>query len=421
MQANFKYRDSSGNAKDGYMALEDYRFAAQNGMSAAAVVNARHRDADPAYGSAFAQGCKYLGIHVKGDASQGIRPSTLRSIETGDCIEQYAGAQLAGGLIVSPKAPIGGSTPASRIFFPEVVTQLASEALQADYGMEESAWNQMFATTTSINSEVWTQPLIDTRAPQAQDMRPIGQNQLPANMVSITASQTSQALGAISIGLQVSDQATRDVTVDLVGLIVQEQALGARMRNLWRHLNQLVIGNPDMRNNTLANSASALTPVVFKTTYDTTVADDSISNRGWLKAMWDPTRIFNMNFVLGDFDAYLAIQNRTGRPLAYDPATSVPNVGNAGQYGLDAGTPELINFGTSKPRMLLVPDGVIPAKQLLLFDSKYAIHRVINVAANYAATEANIMSRSQSWRWDMSEVFFRFRDAAFLLIDYAKP
>ena len=421
MRAEFQYRDSSGNAKTGYMDLADYRLASQHNMTAAGVVNARHADADPKFGSAFVQGCHYLGIHVKANPAAGILPTTIGEVLSGDCIQKYAGTQMAGGMIVSPKTPIGGSTPSSRLFFPEVVTQLVQQNLNADYTAEMSAWNQMFAITTSITSEVWTQPLINTSAPQAQDMRPIGQNQLPTTMISITASETSQALGALSIGLQVSDQALRDTTIDLVGIIVGEQSLGMRQRNLWRDINRVVIGNPDARTAGLSSPNAALPTTVFKTTYDTTVGDNLISNAGWLKALWNPDRIYSRNFMLGDMDAYLAIQNRTGRPVASDPTTSGINTGNAGTYGLDAGLPQLINFSVAPPRMMLTPTGVIPAKQLLMFDSRYGLARVQNVAAAYAAVETQVLQRATFWRWDMSEFTYRFRDDAFLLLDYAKP
>ena len=116
MRAEFKYRDSSGNIQTGYMTLDDYRLASQNNMTASSIVNARHADADPNFGSAFEQGMKYLGIFPKGDRKYGIMPTTIRQIIDGTCSQQLSGFQLAGGAtIVSPKGHVGGSTPASRI------------------------------------------------------------------------------------------------------------------------------------------------------------------------------------------------------------------------------------------------------------------------------------------------------------------
>lgn len=415
MQGEFKYRDSSGNIKTGYMALDDYRLAADHNMRAAGVVNARHSDADPAYGSAFEQGMRYLGIFPKDDVKHGVLATRIKDIMDGTCTTKMSGYQLAGGgSIVSPKAPIGGATPASRLFFPEVILGTIQDELQADYGQEDSAWNSMFAMNTSIASEVWTAPRINTTAPQAQDMRPIGQNQMPATMISVTASQTSHALGAISIGLQMSEQAMRDATIDLVSIIVKEQTLGQRMRLLWAGLNKVITGNLD-------HGESALTPESFKTVYDSTAAANTITHRGYLGMLWDPSRIYSWNMLYGTLASYMAIEQRSGRPLMYDPATATTNLGNEGSYGLNPGNPRLVNFTTANPQYLIVPDGVVPANQIVMLDTRYALARVTNVAANYAATEQQVMQRSSFWRWDWSDFVHRFRDEAIKVVDFTNP
>ncbi len=412
MRAEFKYRDSSGNIQTGYMTLDDYRLASQNNMTASSIVNARHADADPNFGSAFEQGMKYLGIFPKGDRKYGIMPTTIRQIIDGTCSQQLSGFQLAGGAtIVSPKGPVGGSTPASRIFYPEIILSTLEEELRADYGMEESAWNSMFALNSSITSEVWTQPVINTTAPQAQDMRPIGQNQLPANMVSITASQTSKALGAISIGLQISEQASKDATIDLISIIVREQAMGQRMRQLWRDLNAVVTGNVDV-------GESAITPTDF-TDFDSTAGAGEITHAGYLKMLWDPERIYAYDIMFGPLESYLAIEKRTGRPLAYDPNTGSVNLGNEGSYGLNPGNPTLMNFSTSTPRYLIVPDGVVPANQLVMFDSRYALARVTNVAAAFSAVEQMVLQRSMAMRFDISEMVYRLRAESIRVVDFS--
>lgn len=412
MRAEFKYRDSSGNIQTGYMTLDDYRLAGQNNLTASSVVNARHSDADPNFGSAFEQGMKYLGIFPKGDRKYGILPTTIRQIIDGTCSQQLSGFQLASGTtIVSPKGPIGGSTPASRVFFPEIILATLESELRADYGMEESAWNSMFALNSAITSEVWTQPVINTTAPQAQDMRPIGQNQLPAQLVNISSSQTSKALGAISIGLQISEQAARDATVDLLGIIVREQALGQRMRQLWRDLNAVITGNVDV-------GETALTPTAF-TDLDSTAGAGEITHAGYLKMLWDPSRIYSWNMMFGPLESYLAIERRTGRPLAYDPTTGTVNVGNEGSYGLNPGNPVLINFATSSPRYLIVPDGVVPASQVVLLDTRYALGRVTNVAAAFSQIEQLVLQRSLAMRIDLSEMVYRLNSSAIQLIDFS--
>lgn len=413
--AQFKYRDSSGNIKDGTMTLDDYRLASEHNMRAAAVVNARHSDADPQYGSAFEQGMKYLGIYPTGDSRYGIKATTIKSILDGTCTQQLSGYQMAsGGSIVSPKAPIGGSTPASRLFFPEVVLGFIEQELMGSYGPEEAGWADMIGMTTSIQGEVWTQPIINTTAPRDQDMRPIGQNQMPANMVSITSSQTSQALGAISVGLQISDQAQKDTTLSLVGIIVREQILGQRLRMLWRDLNRVITGNRDA-------GESALTPVSFKTEYDSTAAANTITQDGYLAMLYDPDRIFSWSHMYGPLSSYRAIEKRTGRPLMFDPATATYNTGNEGNYGLNPGNPRLINFTTANPNYLVVPAGVVPENQMVLLDKRYALYRVLALDSNYSQTEQQVMQRSSYFRWDVSEFTARFRADAIKVVDFSNP
>ena len=418
--AKFKYRDSSGGIKEGFFTLEDYQLASQKNMRAAAVVNARHSDADPQFGSAFEQGCRYLGIFPKGDVQYGIMPTTVREMLDGSCSQKLAGVQLAGGSIVSPQAPIGNSTPASRVFFPEVVMAFMQENLSSEFGTEESAFASMFALNQSITSEVFTQPMINTSAPGAQDMAPIGQNQLPANMVSITASQTSQAMGAISIGLQISDQAARDATLDLITIILNEQTAGQRKRMLWRDLGRVITGNPD------ANEA-AISATPFWT-FDEAAPAAAVTHDGYMRMLWEPEGIYNWDKMYGPLKSFLAIERRQGRPLAYDPNLMpeegvYANRGNEGTYGINPGNPRIINYASSQPDWLMIPDNILGANQFVLLDSRYALAQVTNVAANYSAVEQMVLQRTTVFRFDMSQFRYRLRASAIKLIDFtsAKP
>lgn len=187
--------------------------------------------------------------------------------------------------------------------------------------------------------------------------------------------------------------------------------MGQRMRHLWRDLNAVITGNVDA-------GESAITPTDF-TDYDANAGAGEITHEGYLQMLWDPTRIYSWNMMFGPLAGYLAIERRSGRPLAFDPNTGTANVGNAGTYGLNPGNPQLINFTTANPRYLIVPDGVVPANQIVMLDTRYALMRVTNVSANYAATEEQILSRSTFWRWDISEFTCRFREDAIKVVDYS--
>ena len=82
-QAKFKYMASGGVVKDGELNLEDYRTAADCGMSTTAFINSKYSDADPMYGSAFEQGMQNLGIRTKSDPKMGIVASSVKDILDG--------------------------------------------------------------------------------------------------------------------------------------------------------------------------------------------------------------------------------------------------------------------------------------------------------------------------------------------------
>ena len=122
-------------------------------------------------------------------------------------------------------------------------------------------FERMIADKLSIAGPVFTLPTIDTTAPREHDSRPIAQNALPRNLVSISASQSSKTIATESIGLQISDQAMQLSTLSLVQIIMNQQMMGAKYRMLWAQMSDLINGNVDA-------GESALSAVDFKATYD---------------------------------------------------------------------------------------------------------------------------------------------------------
>jgi hypothetical protein len=233
-------------------------------------------------------------------------------------------------------------------------------------------------------------------------------------MVSITSSQTSKALHTNSIGLQISEQAQGHASIDLVGIILSQQAEGERYRNLWRDMGMVVSGNPDV-------GESALTPVDFKVTLDSAAGAGVITQLGWLKSLYDPTRKTNMNALMCTLEVYMDIINRAGRPLMFDPTTSGTNTGNMGTYGLDV-QPNLLNWAVGVPNVLLVPTGLWAAKTYVLLDTRYALKRVRNASASFSAIEKMVLQRSDVMRFDYSEHTHRLfpdTEGVIKVIDYS--
>jgi len=407
--AEFYYRSVDGEYKKGSLALTDYELAERHNMRTSSLVNKKYPDADTRFGTAFKQGMASLGIFPKAVPELGINATPLRDIATGECMSQRDAIQLSttggsatvGNTIGAPSVPVGQSTPASRVFLPEVIMELVNEKLTEDFNPEIALFNSMIAMDTQIQSEIYTRPRIDVTAPRAQETRPIAQNALPRNMVSITTSQVSYAIPTVSVGLQISDQAMANATIDLVSTIMAQQTEAERFRNLWRDVSQVLSGNPDA-------GESAL-PVVNFSSYDSAAANGEITQTGWLKSLYDPTRKVNYDGIITTLSVFMAMLNRTGRPLMFDPRTfnptdnsAIQNAGNAGSYGLDA-PPNLLNWSVGIPNVMLVPDGTIPANQYALVDTRYALMRVRNASASYSAIEQMVLQRTNNFRWDYGE------------------
>ena len=422
-ESTFLYKSAStGKFEEGHISLQDYETAAKMGVTASQVINAKYADADPNLGTAWEQGKVSAGIYPKGKPEYGIQSTTLRDAMNGDCMSNGGLFALAGNTIAAPSVPKdGSSTPASRLFLPEVLLEMVNETILADNNPELEHFNRNYvAETLSISGSVYVQPTIDTTAPREHDSRPIAQNALPRNLVSISAGQRAKTLAGSSIGLQIADQAMQYSTLNLVSIIMSQQMEGEKYRVLWEDLANVVSGNVDA-------GQSALTPVGFKATYDSTASATTLTQTGLLKALYDPDRKQSFNCLMTDVDGMVALQNRTGRPLMFDPKTSGVNTGNAGNYGADVDISVPFNYSIGMVNnVMLVPSAVLGGSNRLLFmDSRYALRKVVNVLAAYSATEQMVLQRSSFWRADWSSLIHRIREDAdsqgFLLIDYTNP
>jgi hypothetical protein len=235
---------------------------------------------------------------------------------------------------------------------------------------------------------------------------------LPRNLVSITASQSSRTVPVEAFGLQIADQAAQLASIQLVQIILRKQMEGARKRMLWRDLSALVSGNIDA-------GETALTPVGIDT-FDSSAGSGTITQKAMLKILYQPDRIHQYDAVLCTLDDYMAIQNREGRPLMFDPNTGTANTGNAGTYGLDVTIASPANFAQlGVPMVFIVPEGLWAANQMLFLDTRYALRRVTNALASYAASEQLVLQRSSFMRFDVGQIIHRLYSDAFLLVDYS--
>lgn len=410
--AKFGYVNSSGNACIGELGLEDYKRAFDRGMTVRGYLNAKYSDAHPKFGSAYEQGLESLGIFKKSDPNKGILATKIIDMLEGTTVRpEMAGESLAGGgIIVSPSQQ--GTTPATRIFFPEVVMDLLNETLQTDYTREQQIWSRMIGSQETIPEDMYTQPYVNIEAPGNKQPGTIAQNSLPETLVSITTSQKSYSVPVHSIGLQISDQAVRRSSLDLVSTILAKHTKETRQTMMWDDILKITAGNLD-------SGDAALTAVKLDT-IDTAIgtATQPVSQKAWIKILWDPTRAISIDSAVMDLDTFLLIEGRSGRPVRFDPTTSGANKGDSGTYGINA-EPNLMNVELGIPNVLIVPTAYIGAGKFLLMDSSSALRRVVSSTASYQAIEQMVLQRTTFMRFDFGEITHRLYDDACKFYDTA--
>lgn len=387
--AQFNYINKAGETVSADVSLMDYKVAGKQNLNLSQFLQNKYgADADTVkFGSVFSQACQSVGIH-KPNAQLGIVSPTLAQV-VGDI-------SVSGGSFTAPDG--SDSTPAGRIFYPELVMAIIREKLLESHESTLKGFDSMIALKETIASEMYVQPMIDTTAPESSFSEPMSQLALPKAMVSITASQIARNIQTKSIGIMISEQAMQYATLDLVGIAVAAQARGERVQNTFDNISAILNGDLDV-------GTSALTSVKAQTFDSSIVAAGVMSHKALLHMCFDEIKKRSINSMICDLDTFLAFEGRVGAPLI---------TGDKGtDQRLTTGL-HTLNFGIADLNVLLVDTAVLGANTALMFDKNYALRQVINSNASYDAIESYVMMRAKGLRIDFGEHLTRLYDDAFL-------
>lgn len=381
------FKDDSGQVQQFEPKLEHYAEAFGKGLTLRQYYTQTLSTDEDKYGSAFDQILASAGVFFNEDKQTGLKPPTVAGLLGGD----------------SPAASMGLTRPdgtnaltlTGRLLFPAVVMELADAFLMADDSSYNALFESMVAVNQSIDSPHAFQPLIDVTGPRASRAMPISQMAEPVNMASITLSERSYRLPTFSIGLEISDEAARASTLDLVGIAIREQALGERSARVNEAIKQLVDGDTDL-------GIPALSSVDISDFDSSINTSGKVTNKAWIKLLREKWMSQTYSHAICDIDTYLAIEAREGRPVVVDNdgtgrLTSMPSALNP-------------NFPTSLPVFLMESNALLGANTVVLLDRSKAIRKVTYVGASYQAVEAFTMRRSTAFRFDFSEGYFRLFD-----------
>lgn len=388
----FKFIDQAGNAQEVKPEASDalgwYKEAADANMSLPAFLAAKYPTDEAKYGSTFEQFCANRGLFIRADRRHGLRPPTIAEVMQG-------GAVLQAGTVIKE------ASPASRILFPAVIIEAIENKLKTDYTSDANVWEQLIAVDLSIAGSKFEQPVLNFSKPEGARHAGISQLALPNSMLSITASDVARKIPTISLGMEISDEAAKITSLDLVSLALVRQAEVERAERVTDYIKAVVSGDADV-------GQTALTVNAMTTVYDTGATAGTLSHKAWVKFIRRNWKKRHVNWVLSDLDTLFKIENRANKPTVQTDDPKSPRINP---------TFDVVNPQWQNVKHFLVDDGVIAADRVLGLDSRFGIVRARNIQAEYQAVEEFVLRKSKAMRFDFGEMCYRLFDEAFELMN----
>lgn len=382
--------DAQGQVQQLPISVAMYKAAADNNMSFEQFLNAQYPTKSEDYGTTFEQVLASEGIFVRGNKEFGIRPTTMDEVLNGR-------SRIEAGVIVKD------AVPTSRILFPAAILSAIENKLVADLEMNPNAFDQMVAIDDNIQNDRFERPVLNFSNPEGARSQAISQLALPNSMLSITVSDVTRKIPTRSLGLEISDQAVRATSLDLVTLALARQRSTERNERTNEYILSLLNGDADMG---MAALSTISAKVVKANTLDTSiVAAGALTQKAWMKWLFTNGTKRTITHIITDIDGAMAIEGRTGKPINTTDNPNSPRIDTL-QTVMNPTWPSSVKvFITSDPNW--------PANTIVGIDSRYAVHRVTSTSATYEAIESYVLKRSTAMRFDSGEVVYRLFDDAF--------
>lgn len=383
-----KFIDLNGAVQDVKLDVSVYKEALDNSMTVAQLINTKYETDSEKYGTAFEQFAADSGLFTHSDSRYAIRAPSMLDVLQGT-------ANMNAGVIVRD------ANPASRILFPAVFLEAIENKLKNNTESYVAQFDSLVAISDDIVGARFEQPILNYSNPEAGRSKAIAQLAEPGVMMGITVSDNARKIPTFSIGLQISKEALQATSLDFVTLALARQAEVERAERVDGYIQAFLNGDIDMGTAALATSTA--------TSFDATIANAAglLTHKAWIKWLRANFRKRHIDYVICDLSTALSIENRTGRPVITNDDPNSPRI-NA--------TAEVTNPAWQNVKIFLVEDGVIPANTIIGLDSRYAIRRVRNSQAEYAAVEEFVLRKAEAMRYDFGEVAYRMFDEAWSVL-----
>ena len=381
------YIDKNGTTQAVTLADAQLMAAVKSG-DPVATLNREYADADLSIGSAFDQFKLSAGL-VRADKPNpmGIRSSTIGAVLNG-----------TGGIFANVQqnqTPFGTS---SKSFIAiSLIDEVISE-VQKDRETDTVVFNEMVSVNQSVVTEHVEQPVViytNKGGPESAQSQRVAQGAEPPKMLFFKTSDRIRRLGAWTLGMEWTDQALANTTIDYVARTTAHFLRVEQDERVYRYLSSLFQGDGDMVVGAVASVTSA--------SLDSASTGGVLTHKAYVKFLARNRKYRKITHMVMDIDTYLKFESRTGRPGSnnYDPTLQ----------RVDPQAMMVNNTFGADVRIFLVDSaaegGPVPANTIWALDASIAVTKITNTAAAYNAIEEYAMKRTTALRMDWSEEVFR--------------
>ena len=384
------YIDAQGKSQQVNIAPSIYLEAKDAGVSVETLINTRHpvKEGSP---SAFRQMAASLGMFMKEDRKLGIRPTKLKAVMDGSCMNVSSNTR--------------NDVPESRILFPATILSTIEDKLARDLNTAAAAFDRLVAVTDTIEGTEFKRAVINYDRPSEYRMQATAQLARPTNMMLLTVSDRSQNINTVAQGVEWSEQLESSVGLDVVALSVARQIAVERDARANQNILSLLNGDEDLNMKPLAQ----LNPYHKVSDFDTTATAGGLTQLAWVKWLYQGRSFRSIDWIITDIDGALAIENRKGKPLVTSDDGTSPRINTQMTIANPLIPANVQVFVTDNPNW--------PAGTLVGLDSRYAVQRINSLSADYQATAEDVIKRSRTMRWDTGSAAIRLYDEAFSVLE----
>ena len=326
-------------------------------------------------------------------AQMGVNPrSTLKEVMNGGVHAATTGGDAA----------ITGRLLVTAMLLPVIENQMRED--RSGYA---SMLRQHAALNINLPGTRWDRPILDFKRPENSRPQPVAELAEPVRMLTIKSSQKSSALLGEAIGIEFSDQALQNSTIDFISLSMRRQAEESANEVAMAHILSLLNGDADVGMAALATVVRGGAAVA--STLDSAAGSGKLTQTAWVKWLWRNNLRRTITTVVTDFDGALAIENRLGRPTV--------QTDDAKSKRIDVLTNVVNPNWPNQVDIIITQDPSWPANTIVGFDKSYGYSYVSSAALNYSAMESLAIRRSTKIRIDSGSAVDRFMNDAWDILD----